>query len=282
MKSKRWETSPTMPSSVACRSRTRTNNSRLKPPCLDHIDRFDGHIIRPCVRVSVPPWVRVLTNRYPALTKLEPDWYLEVEKNYALRIAQRKEIFAKNGKLVLNYLPGSELGCKEIMEMCLQFLCARYPQYFTLSHSTQTGHVFHNGILKNETIINRMHPLHVLLENVPEDFAVMVRNPDDGCYYFRAGVICSALGWNVDTKLGMQLKEIHGPIPDYKEKMEFSMDRYVTPYLLFSINVPSHAFDTPERPTQVLFQTSDVSTHSAWLLGLGSRHTALHATQRPA
>jgi len=42
----------------------------------------------------------------------------------------------------------------------------------------------------------------------------------------RGGCICSALGWNVNSKLGMQLKEIHKPIPDYKEKMEFSMDRY--------------------------------------------------------
>lgn len=72
-----------------------------------------------------------------------------------------------------------------------------------------------------------MHPLHVLLENVPEDFAVMLRNPDDGFYYLRAGVLCSSLGWNVSTKIGMQLKKIHEPIPDYKEKMEFSMDRLV-------------------------------------------------------
>lgn len=140
-------------------------------------------------------------------------------------MAERKETFAKHGKLVLNYLPGSELGCKEVMEMALQFLCARYPQHFALSHCPHQGHVFHNGILKNETVISSMHPLHVLLENVPEDFAVMVRNPEDGYYYFRAGVICSSLGWNVDTKLGKQLKDIHAPIPDYKEKMEFSMDR---------------------------------------------------------
>lgn len=55
----------------------------------------------------------------------------------------------------------------------------------------------------------------------------MLRNPDDGLYYFRAGLLCSALGWNVSTKLGLTLKEIHAPIPDYKEKMEFSMDRSV-------------------------------------------------------
>jgi hypothetical protein len=35
------------------------------------------------------------------------------------------------------------------------------------------------------------------------------------------------LGWNVGTKIGLQLHEIHEPIPDYKEKMQFSMDRYV-------------------------------------------------------
>ena len=161
-----------------------------------------------------------------ALNKLEPDWWLELERNYVERIAERKELFEKYGKLVLNYLPGSELACKEIMENALQFLCARYPQYFSLSQSECKGYVFHNRILNKETIIKEIHPLHVLLENVPEDFAVMLRNPEDGMYYFRAGLICSALGWNVDTKLGMQLKEIHNPIPDYKAKMEFSMDRY--------------------------------------------------------
>ncbi|KAI4144893.1 MAG: hypothetical protein LQ341_002526, partial [Variospora aurantia] len=161
-----------------------------------------------------------------SLTKLETDWWLELERDFAKSINDRKELFATRGKMMLDYLPGSELACKELMEMALQFLCARYPQYFSLSYSNDKGYVFHNGILKNETVIGDMHPLHVLLENVPEDFAVMVRNPEDGYYYLRGGVLCSSLGWSLGSKLGMQLKEIHGPIPDYKEKMEFSMDRY--------------------------------------------------------
>lgn len=66
----------------------------------------------------------------------------------------------------------------------------------------------------------------MILQNIPEDFAIMIRNPADGHYYFRAGLLCSSLGWNVDTKLGLKLSEIHGPIPDYEEKMKFSMDRY--------------------------------------------------------
>ncbi|TVY73464.1 hypothetical protein LSUE1_G005445 [Lachnellula suecica] len=158
-----------------------------------------------------------------SLTKLEPDWWLEVDNQYASRIKERQGLFRKYGSKVLDFLPGSELVCKELMEMCLQFYCARYPACFSLSSDKST---FHNKLLQTDTDIKSMHPLHVLLNNVPEDFGIVLRNEKDGMYYFRAGVICSSLGWNVGTKIGMGLQEIHKPIPDYKEKMSFSMDRY--------------------------------------------------------
>ena len=160
-----------------------------------------------------------------ALTKMETDWWLELEKNYVSSITTRIELYRRHGKLVQDHLPGSELAAKELMEMTLQFYCSRYPRLFSLEERPGQGHVFVNSVLKNVTVIKDHHPLHVLLHNVAEDFGIMLRNPENGYYYFRAGVICSALGWNINTKLGMQLKEIHAPIPDYKEKMEFSMDR---------------------------------------------------------
>ena len=67
-----------------------------------------------------------------ALTKLETDWWIELENTYIQRIAQRKDLYAKHGDAVLGWLPGSELACKELMEMVLQFICARYPHYFSL------------------------------------------------------------------------------------------------------------------------------------------------------
>ena len=108
------------------------------------------------------------------------------------------------------------------MEMVLQFLCARYPHYFSLD---ATKSVFHNAILASVTDLKETLPLHVLFRNVPEDFAIMMRDEKTGKYIFRAGIICSALGWNVCTKIGLHLNEIHAPVPDYKEKMQFSMDR---------------------------------------------------------
>ncbi|OJJ03275.1 hypothetical protein ASPVEDRAFT_133496 [Aspergillus versicolor CBS 583.65] len=159
-----------------------------------------------------------------SLTKLEPDWWIELENTYRKRIAQRKELFAKHGKSVLGSLPGSELACKELMEMVLQFLCARYPQYFSLIDKR----IFKNKILGTEQDVRSKPPLEIIMDNVPEDFGIMLRDDQTGNYFLRAGVICSALGWNVGSKIGLQLHQIHDPIPDYKEKMKFSMDRFFT------------------------------------------------------
>lgn len=156
-----------------------------------------------------------------ALTKLETDWWIELENTYRERITQRKELYAKHGSSVLGYLPGSELACKELMEMVLQFICARYPQCFFI----ENYQILHNRILGTTEDIRSKHPLEVLIDNVPEDFGIMMRDEKTGFYFLRAGVICSSLGWNVGTKIGLQLHQIHEDIPDYKEKMQFSMDR---------------------------------------------------------
>jgi predicted PurR-regulated permease PerM len=71
-----------------------------------------------------------------------------------------------------------------------------------------------------------MHPLLVILNNVLEDFAIVLRNENDRMYYFRAGVICSLVGWHLGTKIGKQLRDIHEPIPNYEDKMSLNIDRY--------------------------------------------------------
>ncbi|KAH7020972.1 uncharacterized protein B0I36DRAFT_333548 [Microdochium trichocladiopsis] len=158
-----------------------------------------------------------------SLTKMDTDWWLELENTYKQRIAQRQQLYREHGASVLQALPGSELACKELMEMAVQFLCARYPRCFSLSAD---GAALHNAILGTTTVFAATDPLVVLLDNIPEDFAVTLRDPETGYYHFRAGVICSSLGWNVSTKIGLRLDEIHKIVPDYKEKMAFSMDRF--------------------------------------------------------
>ncbi|KAI5777638.1 hypothetical protein EDC01DRAFT_392618 [Geopyxis carbonaria] len=159
--------------------------------------------------------------------KMEPDWWLELENTYRDRIAQRVALFEKHGKGVLDMLPGSEAACTELMEMALQFVCARYPQYFILSAVTGEW-VLINRILSTTTRVHAVPPLHVLLHNIPEDFCLTLRDASTGLYHFRAGVVCSSLDWSVATKIGLALHEIHQPVPHYAAKMSKSMDRFFT------------------------------------------------------
>jgi len=75
------------------------------------------------------------------------------------------------------------------------------------------------------TDLRSKHPLHVLFDNVPEDFAIILRNEDDGMYYLRAGFICSSIGWTFGTHHNRPLRAIHMEVNDYEEKMAKSMDR---------------------------------------------------------
>lgn len=153
---------------------------------------------------------------------MEPDWWIELESTYRERIVERKRLHAFHGKTIVDSMPGSETACRELMEMVLQFLCVRYPKQF---HFDEKTGLFHNSILGTQSNINTVDPLMFLLEHVPEDFLVTQEDPKTGLYILRAGVSCSAVGWNMAIKIGKTLEEIHGPVPDYKEKMQFSMDR---------------------------------------------------------
>ncbi|KAF8962066.1 hypothetical protein BDZ97DRAFT_1663350 [Flammula alnicola] len=158
-----------------------------------------------------------------SLMPMEPDWWLEIESTYKERTAQRKEIYSKERKTVLDAFPGSEPACTELMEMVIQFLCARYPNLFRFD---AVSGIFHNGILRTTFDTKAIEPLAFLLHNVPEDFAIMLEDEKTGLYHLRAGIVISAIGWNIGLKVGKPLHEIHEPVPFYEERMKNSMDRY--------------------------------------------------------
>jgi hypothetical protein len=158
-----------------------------------------------------------------ALKKFEPDFWIELESSYCARIKQRKELVQQHGKLILDALPGSEAACVELKEMVIQYICTKYPQQF--QYDPKSG-VFHNHILGLQTDAKSTDPLQFLLDHIPEDFLITQEDKETGSYVFTAGIACSAIGWSLGTKLGKPLHEIHGPVPDYKDKMEFSVSRY--------------------------------------------------------
>lgn len=158
-----------------------------------------------------------------ALSKFDPDWWVELEQNYVTTMAARQTLRKEHGDLVFFADPGSELACRELMEMLVQFICKRYPQYFSLAEDKT---VLHNRLLATSMDILSTPPLQVVFANIPEDYAIVLRNEKDGFYYLRAAMVCSSVGWDIGMKRGQALRGIHEHVPDYAEKLAFSMDRF--------------------------------------------------------
>ncbi|KAK9790499.1 hypothetical protein AB5N19_03842 [Seiridium cardinale] len=159
-----------------------------------------------------------------AVMKMEPDYWIELEHNYFRRMKQRMDLWKEHGERIMFEAPGSEMAARELMEMVLQNITIRYPHYFQLEDDNR---IFRNRLLDTTTVIDSMKPLEVLYRHVPEDFAVMLRNEEDGNYYLRAAMICSTVGWNIGMHRDKVLRRIHDNVPLW-EKMALSVDRYLT------------------------------------------------------
>ncbi|KAK0609676.1 hypothetical protein B0T17DRAFT_129491 [Bombardia bombarda] len=161
--------------------------------------------------------------QHMALMKYEPDWWVELEQNYTKTMAARHELLKTHGDKIFFHAPSADLATRELMEMVLQFLCKRYPQHFSLSAANT---LFHNRLLSTTTNLLTTPPLRALFDNVPEDYALMLRNEPDGFYYLRAAMTCSSVGWNIGQHRDAVLRDIHTHVPDYADRMAMSMDRY--------------------------------------------------------
>ncbi|KAF8165131.1 hypothetical protein B0H34DRAFT_687883 [Crassisporium funariophilum] len=62
---------------------------------------------------------------------------------------------------------------------------------------------------------------------IQDDLALMIEG-NDGRYYFQAGSICLAGFWRMQDKIGLPLDDIHitGNVPQYKEKLHASLERF--------------------------------------------------------
>ncbi|KAK4224246.1 hypothetical protein QBC38DRAFT_485938 [Podospora fimiseda] len=156
--------------------------------------------------------------------KYDPNWWIELTSSYIPTMAKRQTLFAQQKDRIFfqSPSPGTDLAVRELMEMLLQFLTLRYPAHFSFSSDKS---LFHNGLLNTTTNLITTPPLKVIFENVPEDYAIMLRNEETGYYHLRSAMVCSSVGWHVALHQDAPLRAIHTEVPE-ADKMAMSMDRW--------------------------------------------------------
>ncbi|MFI6358601.1 heme-dependent oxidative N-demethylase family protein [Streptomyces sp. NPDC050743] len=113
--------------------------------------------------------------------------------------------------------PGMELACWDLLLYYLRDLALAYPALMRL---TEEGDAFRweNDLLGTDQrfVLGDWEsipygPLEFLSREIPDDLLLVTER--DGRLYFDAGAVCFAAAWSVSFDVGMDMYEIHGPVP---------------------------------------------------------------------
>ncbi|KAB8302490.1 hypothetical protein EYC80_005892 [Monilinia laxa] len=70
-----------------------------------------------------------------------------------------------------------------------------------------------------------LQALHNIGTNIDTDFLLLVPSHDDDGYILGGFITCFPSGFDTQALLGKKIRDIHKPVPKYKEKLETSMYR---------------------------------------------------------
>ncbi|TVY37698.1 hypothetical protein LOCC1_G007258 [Lachnellula occidentalis] len=150
---------------------------------------------------------------------------IEMDHNYMSRMKLRKQIIEDHHDTVIQACPAITPALDELYTWLTgSYLPTRFPSMFKLS-PTHLLNLVTSEPLPLQPPIDPIHTLELLGKNLDDDFLLLL--PCDGDQYELKGFItCFPSGFNTKDKFGMTLKDIHTPVPGYKEKLERSMDRF--------------------------------------------------------
>ncbi|KAF4121708.1 Protein of unknown function (DUF3445) [Geosmithia morbida] len=161
------------------------------------------------------------------LRKTTVNTITHMDEQYISRINERKKI--------LEQYPGA-LGCvgagpdmvRELYTYLVTwYLPKRYPTMFRVDEPSS---YLRNLVLEEDIPLfppeDPISMLRTIALSVDEDFLMLLPSPDGDGYSLQAFVWLYPVGFDPADKLGMKLRDVHGPVPSYKKHLEMSMDKY--------------------------------------------------------
>lgn len=131
------------------------------------------------------------------LRPLDPRKWLEVDASRDEELVLKQQLLASAYDVVVATTPDGDEGSSELLDEVRGFLGAQHPA-LPLSASSLG------------------HPIVEAARLVQEDLCVLVRSD---AWRLHAACVCFPSRWNLATKIGTTLDEIHGPVPIYDEQL---------------------------------------------------------------
>ncbi|CAG9609968.1 heme-dependent oxidative N-demethylase family protein [Pseudoneobacillus rhizosphaerae] len=147
---------------------------------------------------------------------------VDITSNYEEEIKLKRQLLRDHPKRCFQSLSHTLKAQWEILALVMNHLVNYYPDKFSLT-KTNTLWTFRNLILNEtqqfiygdeSTLLQQ--PLDFIGRHVQEDLILMSER--DGNLYLDAGQLCFPANWSLAFDLGMSFREIHYPIPGFKEE----------------------------------------------------------------
>ncbi|KAI9927591.1 hypothetical protein AWENTII_006421 [Aspergillus wentii] len=156
------------------------------------------------------------------------DDLIEMDKNYLDRITLRRIIIHNHPEAVLAAESCAKPAIDEFYIWLVgTFLPTRFPRMFRLD---QHASILHSLVTDERLSIfpadSPVDTLRILGSLVDDDLLFLLPSSDGDGYTLKGFVTCFPNGFDTAKKLNLKLRDIHKPVPKYKEKLEKSMDRY--------------------------------------------------------
>jgi hypothetical protein len=174
-------------------------------------------------RVTAPdlPYVPFLNG--PAMFRwrlgvrpLDPERWIELGDDADEAIAEKQRLCREHHDAVFAALPGVEEAAAEVAAALLDHLRRRWTARY-------------GGVRLDPCL----HPLDAAARLVPEDLVLMVERPGTdrsagaGSLVFGAGSVCFPNRWDLRSKLGRSLAEVHAPVPRLNAELEQPIARFL-------------------------------------------------------
>ncbi len=134
------------------------------------------------------------------------DW-IELGDGADAAIAAKQRLNAAHPSTVFAALEDVEPEARQVADALLAHLQTRFPERYAAA-----------------TLDAALHPLDAAARLVPEDLVLMVER--DGRLVFGAGSVCFPNRWDLRSKIGLSLAEVHRPVALLNQQLEAPIDGF--------------------------------------------------------
>lgn len=147
----------------------------------------------------------------------EADW-IEISDEYQAELAEKGRLVRDHRTAIYQALQDSEPFQRELIRFLMNHLAEHHPDRFR-----PDADGLHNLITGETVEIDEDASLLAATRLVQEDMTILRPSPEG--FRLVAGLVAFPTRWDLSTKLGKVLREIHGPVPGYDDKLAKPMDR---------------------------------------------------------